>query len=180
MTIFPLLLPVIGPLAGVIVGALLHKTITLSVAREIAGIEKQRDIETRVWESRRVGYSVVLDRLGDVSTYEKWIDNGYNGHGGRHAAAFHGSHSHETYRAGSQDSWIECKKEFSQRQLIFSEPFVNAFRQLNDKIYSIDREDFEGDIAAQRSEYYQKAYTDLLHIAQGDLALTQESWDRQG
>lgn len=177
MTTLALLLSAIGPLAGVIVGALLRRTITVSVAREIAGIEKEKDIETRVWESRRVGYSVLLDRLGEVLRYEKWIDNGYNSRGGRHAASFHASDSHDKYRAMAQDNWSECKKEFGRHQLIFSEPFVNDFHRLNDKLSSIDYDDFEGDIAAQRAEYYQKAYDGLLHIAQGDLALIPESGD---
>ena len=177
MTIFTLLLPVIGPLAGVIVGAVLHRMITVSVAQKIAGINKQKDIETRVWESRRIGYSVLLDRLGEVSKYKKWIDKGYNSRGSQHAESFHNSDSHETYRAIAQDNWSECKKEFSQHQLIFSEPFVNAFHRLNDEIATIDYEDFEGDIAAQLAKYYQKAYADLLHIAQGDLALTRAFGD---
>ena len=118
-----------------------------------------------------------MDRLGEVSRYEKWIDKGYNHGGSQYAVSFHNSDIHEKYRAITQDNWIECKKEFSQHQLIFSEPFVTAFHRLNDELSSIDYDDFEGDIAAQLAEYYRKAYADLLHIAQGDLALTRKPGD---
>ena len=62
-----------------IVGHLLNSKTAISVARETAKIKRQNKIDRRVWDLRRVGYSVVLAKLGVVSDYADWRDDGFHG-----------------------------------------------------------------------------------------------------
>ena len=93
----------LGPLLGVVVGSFLNKWTTVSVARELAGVEKQKDIATRIWELRRIGYSMLLEELMEVSKYANWIDSGYN----QHAEAFDQSDRRRTYEERVDEKWTE-------------------------------------------------------------------------
>ena len=73
------LIDILGPLLTAAAVALVTWKIAVWRTRESVRIAKESDIEIRKWDLRRVGYSVVLEKLGEALRYADWLDNGHNG-----------------------------------------------------------------------------------------------------
>ncbi len=164
-----LLAAVIGGLS-LVVTAGLTAVVTWRVAvwktRESAKVARQKEIELRVWDLQRVGYSVVLRELERLSETASGIDEGYQ-------ASPREEEEPHTFgsSATSGRTWPECQSEFAKNQLVFSKEFVEAFRALESDLENAGLQMYPSQIAAGEAWAFQKAYGDLMRIALKDLGL---------
>ena len=143
--------------------------------REAGRVEKQKEIDIRRWDLQRIGYSVVLEKLGEASKYAEWLDDGYNGlMAGSYR--FQGSERSQEYNTKMWDAWAECKSEFGKNQLVFSTPFTTAFGECKSSLpheYE-SLNDLEEELAARHAKCFGTAHAALLRIALDEFGLNSE------
>ena len=177
--VFVAAVTVLGTLLGVALGAYLNKKAAVSAAREVAQIQKKDHRESRFWELRREDYGVVLYNLAEASKYADWLDNGYNnGHGGG-AHVFHASERREEYEEKSSKAWAECQSVFAKSHLIFSKPFITAFRRLRSSFPDEIEVASPLELAGREAKCFRDGQAELLEIAQAEVGFT-ETEDAQG
>ena len=178
-TVLGALIGVVGVVIGAIVTTWLGGKVALSAAREGAQIQKKDHRDSRFWELRREGYGVVLYKLGEASKYADWLDNGYNnGHGGG-AHVFHASKRREEYEEKTSKAWAECQSVFAKSHLIFSKPFITAFRRLRSSFPDEIEVASPLELAAREAKCFRDGQAELLGIAQAEVGFT-ETEDAQG
>ena len=168
------LIDALGPLLTAAVVALVTWKIAVWRTRESVRIGKESDMEIRIWDLRRVGYSVVVAKLGEASEYAARLDDGYNGPG----ANPHGFDTSDRCQEQMQKmwgAWAECKSEFGKNRLTCSEAFASRFRKIDDSLWEINLvgDDPPG-IASSVAKCFKAAHSDLLSMALEELALKSE------
>lgn len=157
------------PVLAVVVGALLHWGFTVRAKRDAARVEKAKDIELRIWDLQRVGYSLVLRHLEQLSETAHGIDEGYQ------ASPTEKEEPHTYgFSATSGKIWPECQAEFARNQLIFSREFVRAFRRLESHLEHAQLQMYPSQVAAGEASAFGTAYADLMRIALKDLGLNKD------
>ena len=172
--VFGAMMAVAGAVAGSLVTTFLNMKVAVTTAREVASVQQEKHRESREWELRRVGYSVVLARLGDASEYAARLDNGYNGPGAD-PEGFDISDRGREHTGKMWDAWAECESEFRKNRLTCSEAFASNFREIADsleEIYLIS--DPPPDEAASVAKCFEKAHSVLLSMALEELDLKSE------
>ena len=149
---------VLGTLFGVALGAYLNKKSVVSAARE-----------GRVWELRRLGYSVVV--VGEALEHAVWLEDGYTGNG----ADPHGFDTSDRCRELSRKmwgAWAECRSEFGKNRLTCSEAFASRFGEIHVSLLEIDllTDDPPG-TASSVAKCFEKAHSVLLSMALEELDL---------
>lgn len=162
------LVETLGTLLAVVVGALLHWGFTVWAKRDAARVEKKKDIELRIWEVRRVGYSVVLRGLDQLSETAYEIAEMYQGRPPQED-----ERGSSAYSATSGSTWPECQAEFARNQLVFSTEFVRAFQNLENNLKQAGLQMDPRTIADGEARAFGKAHTDLRRIALKDLDLNE-------
>ena len=164
-TVLGALIGVAGAVIGAIVTTLLGGKVAVRTAQEMAKIQKKDHRDSRVWELQRVGYSVVLHKLDQVSESAYQIAEGY-----QNTPSGPATLDHRGPWASDKTAWAECKSEFAKNQLFFSKAFIHAFQVLESSLEHIEWiEDAPPRIAAGEAEAFRKAYSDLRHTALKDL-----------
>lgn len=163
------LIGVLGTIGGVILGTHLNKRGTISTALLMAKMEREKHFHSRIWDMRRVSYSVILSKLNDAGRYSGWIDEGYNS-GQQHPEIYHNSEACEMNESKLREVWRECKMEFEASHLVISENFVTEFRNLLNSLSEIGEFALPPEVAEQRSERFRSAYDKLLSMTLDEFA----------
>ena len=177
-TVLGALIGVAAVVIGAIVTTLLGGKVAVTAAREIASIEKTEHLQSRTWELRQEGYGILLYNLGEASKYADRLDDGYNSPDG-HPHSFHASRQREEYESRFSKAWAECQSVFAKSHLIFSKPFINAFRRLRSSLPDEIEVASPLELAAREAKCFRDGQAELLGIAQAEVGFT-ETEDAQG
>ena len=154
------LVALVGSIVG-IVGILIQSRNAIAAVRETAALNQRNEIHHRVWDVRRVGYSIVIYKLYQLTEI-----------------AYGDS---ETCRergpwASDNKLWAECRSDFANHHLMLSRAFVDAFRGLEAELETVEL--MEGHSpsgrASDEDDVFRKAYSRLREIALKDLDITEE------
>ena len=162
------------PVLAVVVGALLHWGFTVRAKRDEARVEKAKDIELRIWDLQRVGYSVVLAKLGETSKHAASRDDGFH-YPGANPYLFFDSDRYKKLSQKMWAAWADCRSEFEKNRLICSEAFAKRFAEIHQSLTEVDLTGFSPpEEATEEAACFRKAHADLLTIAVAELGLKPE------
>ena len=163
----------IGAVIGAVLGNLLSSETATSVAREAAVMQQRNEIERRVWDLRRLGYSVVLEKLSVTSKYADQIEDGFSGFGGEQ---FQGTPTWRKWTDNMSAAWRACESEFRKHQLVCSSRFIGEFQALRHSLpheYEYDTESEER-LAARNAECFRDGHDALWQVARSEFGLDAE------
>lgn len=164
------LIGVAGILGGIYLGAVLNRKTATATTLMMANIERQKHLDTRLWDTRKESYSLILLKLSEATKYAEYIDDGYRSGGEVHPEEYHASDQCRTHLQRKWTAWSDCKSEFDKHHLVLSTDFVTAFQDLVDDLATITEYDMLPDIAPKQAEYFRTAHSRLLHLAKDEFA----------
>ncbi len=128
-SIWAALITALGPLLTAVVVAVVTWKVAVWKTRESADLEIRKEIAIREWETRKEGYSVVFEKLGDASKYANRLEDGYRGPMAN-PQTFDASDRCRELSEKLWAAWADCTAEFTRNHFLFSERFNSAFRKM--------------------------------------------------
>ncbi|MYE06160.1 MAG: hypothetical protein F4Y04_02885 [Chloroflexi bacterium] len=158
-----------------IVGILVSSKRAVAAARETAALNQQHEIANQVWNLRRLGYSVVVAKLGEASMHATSLDDGFQSPG-MSPEHFWDSDRYTKLSAEMWNAWADCRSEFEKNRLTCSDGFAERFRQIHESLSDVELTRFDPlGRAIEVAACFRRAHSDLLSMAVAELGLKPEA-----